>query len=109
MIYKGKYDELSPNHGFDSMKDHFSEKPHEGQDKIVQYLRQCTEDMFSMRIPKDVFTGETIKGGMIGYNDGKYSWWSTLAYYVEKYNLRLPKEFEEHILSKGAANGPGCI
>lgn len=31
--------------------------------------------------------------------DGKFTWNTTLAYYVENYNLRLPKDFEEHVLS----------
>ena len=81
------------------MKDHFEEKPYTGQDKIIRYLKNGTEDMVSMRIPKDVFTNKVIQGGMIGLNDGKYSWWNTLAYYVENYNLRLPEEFEKHILN----------
>ena len=32
--------------------------------------------------------------------DGEYSWLSDLAYYVEKYNLRLPEEFEGKVLKK---------
>lgn len=100
MIVIGKYDEFSPNQGFDSMKKFFEEKPYTGQDKIVQYLKNGTEDMFSMKIPKDVFTNKVIPGRMIGLNDGKYCWWNTLAYYVENYNLRLPKEFERHILNQ---------
>ena len=36
---------------------------------------------------------------VIFMNDGKYSWTSTLIYYVEKYNLRLPLEFEKYVLN----------
>ena len=53
-----------------------------------------------MVIAKDVFTGDQISNEMIGMNDGEYTWFNTLAYYVEKYNLRLPKEFEDKILKK---------
>ncbi len=31
-------------------------------------------------------------------SDGVYVWSNILSYYVDKYNLRLPKDFEEHIL-----------
>lgn len=32
--------------------------------------------------------------------DGQYSWNNALPYYVRKYNLRLPKQFEEMALAK---------
>ena len=31
--------------------------------------------------------------------DGTYSWSDSLAYYVERYNLILPREFVEHMAS----------
>ena len=33
-----------------------------------------------------------------GMTDDLYSWISSLAYYVEKYNLRLLPEFERYVL-----------
>lgn len=100
MIYVGKYDELSPGKGYPSMRDFFSDGPYEGKDKIIKYLTNNTEDMVSAMIPKDVFTSESIPMESIGMNDGEYTWFTTLAYYVEKYNLKLPKEFEDKILSQ---------
>ena len=88
-----------PNKGYESMLKHCENDSYPNKAKIVQYLRNGHEDMVSAEIPKDCFTGERIHGEKVGMNDGKYAWWSTLAYYVEKYNLRLPKEFEDHILS----------
>ena len=32
-------------------------------------------------------------------NDGVYTGFNTLVYYVDKYNLRLPEDFEKHVLS----------
>lgn len=61
--------------------------------------------MVSFQIPKDVISGETIKMEKIGMNDGVYTWFNTLSYYVEKYNLWLQKEFEEHILSQCTEGG----
>ena len=100
MIYIGAYEEISPGKGFPMMKDSFNEKPYQGQEKIVQYLLHGKKDMASFKIPKDVFTGETIPMSMIGMNDGEFTWWNTLAHYVKKYNLRLPKEFEEKVLKR---------
>ena len=37
-------------------------------------------------------------------NDGIYSWSNDLAYYVEKYNLRLPADFVNHVLNQSSEN-----
>lgn len=99
MIYIGKYEELSPGRGFDSMKEHFESYNYPGKEKILEYLRSGKVDMVSTDMARDVFTGEVIKIEKLGMNDGKYMWWNTISYYVEKYNLRLPEEFEKHILN----------
>ena len=49
----------------------------------------------------DFFTEEMIPGEYCGMTDGVYSWISSLAYYVEKYNLRLLPEFERYVLERG--------
>lgn len=101
MIYIGSYDELSPGRGYPSMKKSFSDKPYQGKERVIHYLLHGKEDMVSFRTPKDVFSGEPISMNMIGMNDGEFTWWNTLAHYVEKYNLRLPADFENKILHKG--------
>jgi len=98
LIYIGDYEELVPGEGYDSMKAHFEKGAYPGKEKIVKYLTCGKVDMASFQLPKDVFTGERIPMTMLGTNDGVYMWWNTLAYYVDKYNLRLPEEFEKHIL-----------
>lgn len=100
MIYIGKYKELNPNKDFPTMRDSFCEKPYEGQERILSYLNGGTVYMSRMEIPRDVFTGEQIGVETLGMNDGEYSWFSTLSHYVEKYNLRLPKDFEDKVLGK---------
>lgn len=99
VIYIGQYRELCNKNEFPSIKDSFEKEPYKGMKKIVHYLKNGTPDMVSTKIPKDVISGEVIPIEQIGMNDGKYTWWNTIAYYVEKYNLRLPKEIEEYILS----------
>ena len=98
LIYIGKYNEIAPNKGYESMRNHFENGPYPNKEKIIQYLLNGKVDMVSISVPVDCFTKEKIPGDKLGMNDGKYTWWSTLAYYVEKYNLRLPRAFEEHIL-----------
>ena len=65
---------------------------------VPDCLKNGNDDMVSLMASKDVITGEPIPMTMKGMNDGEFTWLNTLAYYVEKYNLRLPKEFEEKIL-----------
>ena len=92
-------------YGYDtnaSMKEIVQNTSYPGKNKIVSYLRNCGQvTMTRMEMSKDRFTGERIKGehSLTLLTDGEYSWWSDLAYHVEKYNLRLPKEFEDHVLN----------
>lgn len=101
MIYIGEFRELCIRHpDYPSIIDYFDSDSYPGKDKIVRYLKKSGEvDMMSGAIRKDVITGDTISFTDVGRNDGEYSWWESLAYYVEHYNLRLPKSFEEKILS----------
>ena len=98
MIYLGKYKEFNPSYNFPSIVESFSPEPYVGQKEIAHYLKHGSVDMVSLQVPKDVITGKTINMEKIGMNDGEYTWFNTLAYYVEKYNLRLPKEFEDKVL-----------
>ena len=95
------YTEYGSDNGI-SMKEHFEPAPYEGQDVIVNYLRHIGKPTSaSTKIPTDRLTGERIKGEIefVFYSDGVFRWVSDLAYHVEKYNLRLPKEFEDHVLN----------
>lgn len=95
------YTEYGSSNGT-SMREHFANTPYYGKDKIVSYLKsKGKQTMVRMEMAKDRLTGERIKDmhSLELFTDGEYSWWSDLAYHVEKYNLRLPKEFEEHVLN----------
>lgn len=67
------------------------------KDKVLEYLRNGAKGAVSPAIPLDVITGEPIQGTLTTMNDGKYYWRSDLIYYVEKYNLDLPKCFLKDI------------
>lgn len=82
-----------------SMRNSFEKQPYKGQDKIVDFLRNKGEiGAAACKVPKDCFTGERIPGYLYLKKYKNFGWSSDLAYYVEKYNLRLPKEFEEYVL-----------
>ena len=99
MEFIGKYRELNPSYQqYDSMKDHFSEDRYPNQDRIIDYLKNGITDCARIGVPRDVFTGETIRMEELGMNDGVYTWFNTLAYYVDRYNLVLPEKFVAHIL-----------
>ena len=100
MIYIGEYEEFRPGRGYPSIKEYFSAEPYTGQGEIIHYLLHGKVDMVSMQRPRDVITGNRIPMEKLGMCDDKYTWWNILAYYVKVYNLRLPQDFEQHILSK---------
>ena len=56
--------------------------------------------MTEMSYARDIFTGKPLPQVMHCVSDDKYWWPIILAYYVQKYNLRLPPSFEQHILEK---------
>ncbi len=102
LTYIGEFRELDPTQtDFPSIKDYVSDIPFEGKQEVIDYLKHGgTEVLYSMVSEKDVFTGNNIKLPDVGRSDEKYTWWTSLAYYVDKYNLRLPKEFEEYAIQK---------
>lgn len=100
MTYIGNYKEFDADNKH-SIREFFSKEPYPNQEKIANYLKNGGQSICSSTsIPKDVFTGESLKMEEIGREDEQYQWFSILSYYVEKYNLRLPIEFEKHILRK---------
>ena len=82
-----------------SMRDFFEERPYQGKKKIVAFLQtQGQVGAVAAGRAMDCFTGERIPGELSIRTYDRFSWCSDLSYYVEKYNLRLPREFEEMVL-----------
>ena len=84
---------------YPSIRDSFAPSAYAGRDEIAAYLRNGRVTLCATSAAVDVLTGQMIDGQRCLMTDGEYSWNNTLAYYVEKYNLRLPAEFEEKVLS----------
>lgn len=100
MILLGEYEELAPGMGFPSMRDFFHASPYEHQFTIVDYLNHGHIHMVTATRFTDVFTGEQVLRELVYMDDGHYSWSSKLPYYVAKYNMHLPADFEAHVLSQ---------
>lgn len=98
MIILNKYDEYGQGMGYPSMKDFFEKKPYEGQKEIVEYLKAGRKTFAAAGLFKDFYTGE-YKSANYAMTDETFTWMSSLIYYVERYNLRLPQEFENHVLN----------
>jgi len=80
---------------FNGIKPDYPEK-----DIVVSYLRSGTLRMGAPGIFHDALTGDVIPNGGQIREDDYFIWDSELAYYVEKYNTRLPKDVEDHILNR---------
>lgn len=106
----GEYQEFftgsfRPPH-FDSLpllKDNISDVPVENKNEIVAYLNDCEIELASSAVARDVFTGKVICADGTRRDD-QYEWGKDLAYYVDRYNLKLPDEFVAHILLKCGIN-----
>ena len=109
MILLGKYDEFASGMGFPSIKDFISDTPYKNKDIIISYLNHGLIHMVTTSLFIDIFTGEQTYRALFYMDDGTYSWSSKLPYYVEKYNLRLPKDFEDHAIKMiDKDNVAGC-
>ena len=97
MRYVG-YAELEPGRNFPKMKDSFSKEPYPHKSKVMRFLQGGSVDLARASRAKDVFSGELIPAEVLVMHSGDFYWSNTLVWYVEKYNLRLPKDFEEYIL-----------
>ena len=94
------YKEFAPKRNHPSIHEYLEKEPYINQDKIINFLRDGKIEIAQMSRDRDIFTGERIPYEVLVMSDGDYFWPNTLAWYVEKYNLRMPEEFERYILSK---------
>ena len=77
-----------------------TEKPIPEKEKVLRYLQDTPDVAVSPSVLRDVFTGERLRMDLCAKSDGVYIWRSDIAYYFEKYDLKLPDEFIEYVLRK---------
>lgn len=80
------------------MTDSMEKERYAEQDKIVRFLETGEVVLAQLSRNRDVFDNSVIPTEVLVLTDGKYMWCNHLAYYVDKYNVRLPKDIENHIL-----------
>lgn len=66
--------------------------------EVADYLRNGDVIAVAAGFATDVISGKRIQGTLTTLSKSGYAWRSDIAYYVEKYGLRLPEEF---LLSAG--------
>ena len=81
-----------------SIKEDFDTYASLFSNKILAYLDKGEIILASPGRAIDVLSGEEINQTNNILTDGEYYWPSSLGYYIRKYNLRIPKEFEDKIL-----------
>ena len=98
--------ERSHNEANPSMEEFFESGSYPEKATVISFLRTNgrVAGTFLSR-EKDVFTRERIPEEHEIREDENYIWGNTLAHYVEKYNLRMPEEFEKHILQNAGYTG----
>ncbi len=82
-----------------SMKDDFQAAPSPFCKEIITYLENGKVTLVAPSCAIDVISGERIDRTNCIMTDGEYSWSNTLIYYIQKYNLELPGEFVNKIVS----------
>ena len=76
--------------------------PHEQEFQIVGYLNNAPNSGARGSFARDFFRQDdtTIYLPYGNNTDGKYIWPTELAYYVQKYHVRLPEKFVQHMASR---------
>ena len=75
-------------------------KPIKGKDKVLNYMKKCRISSVSPAIVTDVIEPQNKINELYCMTDGVYGWRSDVIYYVEKYDMALPDEFVQHVLSQ---------
>ena len=101
MIREKKHIAYSFEHGDKSLphlKDLVSDVPDAEKNRIIQYLKTNCIAACPGIIQDEIFPGKIIGSGHI-FSDGTYYWNDVFINYVDRYNIPVPTEFREHILS----------
>jgi hypothetical protein len=94
-----------------SMQEFFSPGPWQMQDKVLAYLRAGHElgvlmgadllDPFEPGARANLVIEGKVGSGATPMTDGTWLWPAAFVYFIEKYNLRVPREFIGHAAATG--------
>ena len=68
--------------------------------KILLYLRNGEVIAAAAGRAVDILTGEKIQEEWLLFTDGVYQWDTSLIYHFNKYDIPLPQDFINHVLSE---------
>ena len=86
---------------FPSIHDAIATSPHEHEREIAAYLRGAVCLGARGAYYEDVLNPSKQVGLLRHtYTDGTFAWSLDLAYYVETYHVRLPKNFLDHLAAR---------
>lgn len=95
LTFVGAFRELGYPNG-PSLLDARGKRGPRDKDAVVAYLRAAPAMVWTSGIHHDVF--DPSKGTFLHIQtDGRFAWHKALEYYVDKYDVVLPADFEEHI------------
>ena len=77
--------------------------PAEKKETVLSYLRNAPHIAESPGMAVDAFTKERLHTPISLQGDDIYIWRSDIAYYFEKYDLKLPDDFIEYIRQQKSA------
>ena len=101
MIILGRYSEIYKSDEYPHISDDIHH-PCEHKEKILKYMKSCVSSSSAPAVLTDVFTGDKINVPLECKSDGVYGWRTDYIYYIEKYDLKIPEDFVQHVLNKTA-------
>ncbi len=99
MILIGEIRELLKNDKYPSIKELIN-RPIPEKEKIIHYMKKGEVIAVAPAIIRDVLNPEIKIPELYIMSDGKYQWRSDIIYYLENYDLELPKEFIIYVLEQ---------
>ncbi len=99
MINIGGIREVYRDNNYPSIKDLIN-KPIKDKEKVIRYMKRCKITAVAPARVTDLINPEKKISELYMMTDGKYEWRSDVIYYVDKYDMELPEEFIQHVLSQ---------
>jgi hypothetical protein len=86
--------------GAPSVADVRGKRSPDHQAQVVAYLKAGRVLVMSPGLVRDAFDRSSVAGSRSIRTDGEFAWPDSLAFYVERYLVELPRDFEEHMAAR---------
>ena len=83
-----------------SIREYVSDHAPYDKAEVIAYLTSQKRVSGCPKAAIDCVTGKEIAPSFSVYTDGEYDWCDFLIYHIEKYNVKLPNDFLEHIIKR---------